>query len=121
MALLRQHTFSPRSLQYGLVTGDRSYLTAAVDMGERSLAVEAPECDGQTLLGWVALHQWTGDARHLEAAERVGSWLARSPAAGRLPRSPHGLGAARALRGDRKRELPRLRGAQPRLGDLPRR
>ncbi len=82
---LRLEESSPKS-------GDGRYVDRAVRMGDWECEIQLPDGGvrgqiglndypivfntGQVMLGWLALHQHTGEQRYLDAAVRAGDWLA---------------------------------------------
>ncbi|NJB67075.1 putative SAM-dependent methyltransferase [Desulfobaculum xiamenense] len=85
----------PNFLAYARITGDRTWFDMAVDMGDWEAAIQSPTGGagepigvfhrrprvfntGQVMLGWMALHAATGEARFLECAVRAGDFVVRN-------------------------------------------
>jgi MoaA/NifB/PqqE/SkfB family radical SAM enzyme/predicted SAM-dependent methyltransferase len=82
----------PTFLKYAHLTDDVAWRTWAVQMGEWEIAIQRADGGigeppgvsgltprvfntGQVILGWVALHRETGDARFLTAARKAADWI----------------------------------------------
>ena len=83
----------PTFFNYAKITGDETYRTRAIAMGDWELEIQLPSGGvrggiglkdapivfdtGQVILGWTSLFAETGESKYRDAATRAADWLAK--------------------------------------------